>query len=129
MYEKTVGYALLVVGLLVILFAAYSVVQVFTGRAEPVHLFNLPGVSVSTEDLLSGASAEERAALAETNRGKAPALEILPASTLNQTTNVVAHLFFMGFIAGIGQKISGLGIQLIRTIEVKLTKSPLPTKQ
>lgn len=100
MSEKVIGYALLIVGVIVIVFAAVSVVTVFTGHAQPVQLFNFSAMSIA---LAPGAKP----------------VELFSARDLNQTANITAQLFLMGFIAGIGEKLASLGVQLVRPIVVK----------
>lgn len=106
MTEKIVGYVLLIVGLISIVFSAMNVFFVFTGQAQPGELFNFSPVSV---------------ALAP---GTKP-VELVSARELNQTTNLTFHLLLMGFLAGAGQKIASLGVQLIRPIVVKLKEEKL----
>lgn len=105
MTEKVVGYTLLVVGLIVIVFAAVNIFAVFTGKAEPVQLFNFAPVAVA---LVPGTKP----------------LELFSAHDLNQTANLGAQLLLMGFLAGIGQKLASLGVQLVRPIVIKTKESP-----
>lgn len=100
MSEKIIGYTLLVCGIAIILFSAFNVYFVFTGQAQPIHLFNFPAVSLA---VVPGAKP----------------VELVSADMLNQTSNVFAHLFLMGFLASIGEKLASLGIQLLRPIVVK----------
>lgn len=109
MSEKVAGYLLLVSGLVLAGFSAFSIYQVFTKQAGPVKLFDSPAVKV---ELLAGS----------------PPVELMSADTLNTVSNLTAHYFLMSFLAMIGFKVSGLGIQLLRPIEVKL-QSPVATKQ
>lgn len=100
MSEKVVGYTLLIVGLIVIVFAAINIFAVFTGKAEPVQLFNFAPVVLT---LIPGTKPTE----------------LFPARDLNQMANISAQLFLMGFLAGIGQKLASLGVQLVRPIVIK----------
>lgn len=104
MSEKVIGYSLLVVGIIIIVFAAVNILAVFTGQAQPVQLFNFSPMAI---------------ALAP---GMKP-VELFSARDLNQTANITAQLFFMGFIASIGQKLASLGVQLVRPIVVKFKES------
>lgn len=107
--EKLVGYILLAIGLAIIAGAAFNVYQVFNNLSKPVELFSFPGVALDLSSLVPGLPANSNT--------KA---EILPASVLNQSANVAAHLFLMGFVVSIGYKIASLGVSLVRTIEVKV---------
>ncbi|MEK7565986.1 MAG: hypothetical protein AAB506_02995 [Patescibacteria group bacterium] len=99
MTEKIVGYFLLGIGILVIVFAAANIYFVFTGQAQPVQLFHLSSVSLQIPNL-----------------GKT---DLISAVDLNQTSNLGAQLLLMGFLAGIGQKLASLGVGLVRPIVIK----------
>ncbi len=114
MSEKIVGYCLLVVGIVVIIFAAMNVFMVFTGKALPVQLFSFQGVSLDFSQSLG---------LPKTT-GTAP-VELLSARDLNQMSNLGAQLLLMGFLAGVGEKLASLGVQLIRPIVVKSKEEKL----
>ena len=105
MSEKIVGYTLLVIGIIVIVLSALNIYAVFTGQMLPVQLFHLNGISLD---------------LSQYTGVKAKPAELIPAETLNQTSNLAAHLFLMGFIASMGQKLASLGVELVRPIVVKL---------
>ena len=100
MTEKIVGYTLLGIGILGIIFTAGSVFMVFTGKILPIQLFNLPAITFSLAP------------------GTKP-VELMTADAINQTSNIAAHLFLMGFLAGAGQKLASLGVQLVRPIVIK----------
>jgi len=109
--EKLVGYILLGIGLLVIILAGVNVYMVFNKQAMPVQLFSFPPVSVDLSPTGGG--------------GLPPGLtlpktELLSSEMLNQTSNIAAHFFLMGFVVSIGYRIASLGVSLVRTIEVKV---------
>ena len=104
MTEKLIGYILLITGLLIIIFSGFSVYQVFTKKTTPTDVFDFSGIILDTSDMAGIAL---------------PNAEILPAEVLNGSLNYFAYLFFMGFIASIGYKISSLGVNLIRPIIIK----------
>ncbi|MCL4389907.1 MAG: hypothetical protein M1484_01415 [Patescibacteria group bacterium] len=101
MIEKITGYSLLAVGIAAIVFAAFNVYFVFTKQALPIQVFNFPAVSM---ELVPGTKP----------------VELVSADMLNQSSNLLAHLLLMGFIASIGQKLASLGVQLLRPIVVKV---------
>lgn len=108
MTEKIVGYSLLIIGVFVIIFCGLNVLFVFTGKALPIQPFNFPGVSL---DLSQSLGLPKTAGVKPT--------ELISADMLNQSSNLFTHLFLMGFLAGIGQKLASLGVQLVRPIVVK----------
>lgn len=110
MDTKIIGYGLLVAGIIAILVSGFNVYQVFTGKAEPIQIFNFDGIDIS----LSGLMGPEQPNV------DAPNIELLPAQVLNQTSNLLAHLFLMGFIVNLSSKISMMGVYLVRPIQVRL---------
>ena len=103
MSEKVTGYLLLLLGLVLIGFSAFSVYQVFTKRAQPLQLFSEAGISLNFPDAKT---------------------ELVSANYLNSVSNLTSHYLLMSFLVSIGFKISSLGIQLLRPIEVKLQARP-----
>lgn len=117
MSEKITGYTLLVCGIALILFCAFNVYFVFTKQAQPVQLFSFPAISFDmSQSLTAGLPPEIARSLPKT---AAKPTELISANMLNQTSNIFAHLFLMGFLASIGEKLASLGIQLVRPIVVK----------
>ena len=105
MSEKITGYLLLLGGIIIIFFSAYNIYQVFTKQTQPIQLFAGEGIKV------------------EIPGSKTPS-ELIPADQLNDISNLTAHYFLMSFLVSIGFKISSLGVQLLRPIEVKLNNKP-----
>ena len=125
MTERMVGYALLIVGFLFILFSAFSVYSVFTARSKPVQLFNFDGVTLNMANLLGsgeGLSAEQQQALSR-QKAQIPPQEIVSSKMINESSNIGAHVILMGFLASIGYRIGSLGAQLVRPIVVKLKET------
>lgn len=118
MTEKVLGYILLGAGVFTLLFAAFNIYQVFTKQIRPVQVFNLKGISLDTSKIMENSLPPEFAGLMQSN--KPSSQEIIPAQMLNDSSNLFAHLLFMGFIASIGVKLATIGTQLIRPIVVKL---------
>lgn len=111
MNEKTTGYALLAIGVIIILAAAISVIMVFTKATQPVQLFNFSGVTLDLSSLVPTVPGTRQSEVKT---------EILPSNILNDSSNVFAHLLLMGFVASIGSRIATLGVQLLRPVEVKM---------
>lgn len=116
MSEKIIGYILLAVGIMTIIFSGFSVYTVFTKQARPVQLFTFKGISLDASQLLSTNLPPEATQLVKPGGTQ----EIIPASLLNDSSNIFAHLLLMGFIGSVGYKIASLGVQLTRPIVVKL---------
>lgn len=117
--DRIIGYILFVAGIVIICYSAFNVYRVFTKSFEPVSLFNFPGIGLDASSFIGSDLSPEQKALLEQS-GQASKLEIVPGSLLNQTSNVLAHLLLMGFLASIGYKIASLGILMLRPVVVKL---------
>ena len=110
MTEKMIGFALLVFGLVIILASALNIYFIFSGQTHPVKLFDFPAVSLDLSSSLG---------LPSTGVKNAP-MELASSALLNDTTNLFAHLFLVGFFVNVGAKIATLGIELLRPVVVKL---------
>lgn len=118
MSEKIIGYLLLSAGLIIIVISALSAFSILTKSAQPVKFLNLSSISLDINQLLAGSLPAEL-------RGQLPKIqgtptELFPSSALNFTFNLTLHLLLLGFFVTIGYKISQLGIQLLRPINVQL---------
>lgn len=120
MSEKIIGYLLLVVGILIIVASAFSTYAVYTDKTEPVKLFHFKPISLNTNEIIAANLPAEMSGSLTQQPTQVQQTELIPAEMLNDTTNIFAHLFLMGFIASVGYKIASLGTQLIRPIVVKM---------
>lgn len=125
MNEKVVGYILLIVGIVVMTYAAVSVIGVFTNRSKPVDVFALSGISL---DLGKIAGSDLPSAQGQKLDRADTKTEIFGPEMVNTPMNLVAHLLFMGFLATVGFKIASLGTMLVRPIKVKLKTSEESSK-
>lgn len=125
MPEKTVGYILLTLGILAILYTALDVTLVFTKRKEPIQLFNFEGISVDPAAFAPQIELPEGFTLPKKNT-QPQKTQLISADIINDTSNIFAHLMLMGFIATIGGKIATIGTQLVRPIVVKLHQPKQP---
>ena len=91
----------------VILLSALNIYFLVTGQARPFQIFNFSGINL---DLAS--------ALGLTSKGAS--IELISSQMLNDTSNLIAQLFIVGFFVNVGYKIASLGIELLRPVVVKL---------
>lgn len=126
MTEKIIGYTLLILGVAIIFYAAFSTYLVFTKKSEPVKLFNFSGISLDPSQFLPQTNTTlppeinklfKQDQLSPKSTQKT---ELIPPDLLNSSSNVFAHLFLMGFLATIGFKLASLGTMLVRPIVVHL---------
>jgi len=90
--DKTIGYALLFIGLGTILFAIFSSFSVFNGRSPPQVL----NTEKSTESFTI-------------NGQELPGMELIPTDYLDQSGNLMFFMLFMFFLVSAGGKISSIG--------------------
>ncbi|MBI4058419.1 hypothetical protein HY408_01495 [Candidatus Gottesmanbacteria bacterium] len=124
MNEKTTGYTLLGIGLLLIFVAIASVFGVFTKRITPIDLFNFEGITLNPAELL-GSLIPEASLLTSQSSTQT---QLVSPDVLNDTSNLFAHLLLMGFIVNAGFKIATLGTSLIRPVVVKLKAKEVTTE-
>ncbi|EKD32307.1 MAG: hypothetical protein ACD_77C00126G0001, partial [uncultured bacterium] len=105
MSERILGYALLTIGIVVMVLSGLSVYQVFTKKTQPVKLFNFTGINIDlaqmTANQLTNLPPEMSQFINQGSNEKSNAYktEILPADLINDSSNIFAHLLLMGFIA------------------------------
>lgn len=121
MTEKAIGYILLTIGLIIIIFSTLSVVNVLTGKTEPIKLFEFTGITFDPTASLSKNLPFDTSKVLKKNNNN---IELIPKDMINRTSNIGAHILLMGFLISVGFKISSLGIMLIRPIVVKLKQNP-----
>lgn len=102
MSEKVTGYILLGLGIAIMAVSAWQVYQVFTGAQLPLSITQSSGVMVNISPEL-------------------PPTELISGKEIDQLTNLTLHYLLMTFLVSLGFKISTLGTQLLRTIEVKVS--------
>ena len=96
--ERIVGYVLLALGIVVMVFAAIQIVMVFTNKANPIEFF--------TSDDAGGSSL--------------PIPQLVDPELLNNVLNMVVYFLIMNFLLGLGFKIANLGVQLVRPIKIEV---------
>ncbi len=135
MNEKVIGYSLLVFGIGIMVFCVVNVFMVFTNRAKPFQVFNIPSnnssgnsaTSLNIDDFVRSLQSDDATNL---NRSlPQPKIDILPPEVLNQSLNLTTHFFLMSFLLGFGYKLASLGVQLVRPINVKLRSSLDPANR
>jgi len=114
MHSKISGYFLFYLGIIIIVLTTLSVYLVFSGKMLPVQLFHLPAFNLDSQVLSS---------LGNKNTLPNGPIEIIPASINNQFANLFAHITLMGFIAGAGYKLSFIGTQLLRPINIQVKET------
>jgi len=102
--DKTVGYVLLLVGVLLILLAIYWAASAFKSGSSPVSVFKWADQNISIK-------------MGENQPSENLSI---PGASISNTTNLGLWLMLMFFVASGGGRIANLGIKLIREIKVEV---------
>ncbi len=102
---KAAGYALLVAGLVLIIWAVYSMYNVYTGATPPPSVIQMNSVTIPMP-AVAGMQATQ--------------IELISGRESSKLTNMGIWLALMTFIASAGGRIGGLGTKLIREIKVEV---------
>jgi hypothetical protein len=109
MATKIFGWALLLAGVLIIVWALYSSYSIFTGEAAIPEIFEME----EEEALSSGQGAEDL----ESQMGKMIGEQLqglLPSDTIPKILNLAVWAMLAGILIFGGAQISNLGIKLIK---------------
>lgn len=118
MHERVIGYSLLCFGIFIMMASVFLVYALFTHQIQPFRVFRDDLIqpakkqSVSLSNLMTDPQAltEMQSQLISQVLGK----------QINSTMNIGATVFLMYFVMLFGFRLSTLGIQLVRPIQVKL---------
>ncbi len=126
MTEKTTGYILLIIGIIIMIFATIQIILVFTGKANPIDIFQYEKSSTT-----SSADLDLNTLLMQMQSGSAqssnslPSLPFLDPEVINKSLNLLVYYLIMQFLLGLGYKFASLGIQLIRPLNITLKNRTL----
>ena len=110
--EKIIGYILLTLGIVLLLFSIFEMITVYTGNASPPNLFNLSDISIPLGQNGTNVS-------------------LIQGAQLSQLPNLFFWFILMGFVLLAGGKIASLGVSMIKEIKVEVkesTTTPTETK-
>ena len=121
--NMSLGYGLLITGIVLMFISFFQVFQVFTGSPVPVKLFKFEGVKIDLAKLVPRPDTSALDSVAKQfnlkiNTPKAqepePMLtEIIPADMLNDSANLGAFVLLMSFMLNFGGKVAGIGVDLV----------------
>lgn len=109
------------------IFAAIQIILVFTGKANPITIFQYKETSSST----SSSDLDINRLLTQMQSGSSqtgnslPTLPFLDPEMINTSLNLLVYYLIMQFLLGLGYKFASLGTQLIRPINVVLKNRTL----
>jgi hypothetical protein len=109
MSEKVIGYLLIAVGILVILFTGIGAYQVLTAQGMPAEFITATGPTTINLEIPLGDSGQT-----------VPVpLDIGSMVPVHRLINTSIHIVLMGFLASLGGKLAMIGTNLARPIIVK----------
>lgn len=111
--KKIIGWILLILGVLIIIWGIWSSYEIFTARRPPYEIFKTPEteeVSLKQEkESLETHIQEEVQEVLKEQLGK-----MLPSDFLPKLFNLIAWSIFMGILVFAAGKLSILGIKLLK---------------
>lgn len=116
MIEKVVGYILLLLGVLTIVFSSINAFNILTRKINPIKFVN--------EDLVSVIAPSNTL----NNQVSLNQMLNIDNDTISLITNIGVHLLILGFIMKAGFHLASLGTMLVRPIIVDLN-AKLPQKK
>ncbi len=102
--EKVIGYALLVLGIILLLFSIVEMINVYYGNSPPPKLFELQDISLPVGQNASGIS-------------------LIQGAQVSQLANLFFWFILMGFVLFAGGKIASLGVTMIKDIQVQVKET------
>jgi hypothetical protein len=98
--EKIIGYILLTLGIILLLFSIVEMVTVYYGYASPPKLFDLQDISLPGDN---GSN-----------------VSLIQGAQVSQLPNLFFWFILMGFVLLAGGKIASLGVSMIKDIKVEV---------
>jgi hypothetical protein len=102
--EKIIGYALLILGMILLIFSIYEMINVYYGNASAPKLFELQDISLPL-----GQNGTD--------------VSLIQGAQISQLANLFFWFILMGFILFAGGKIASLGVNMIKDIQVQIKES------
>ncbi len=102
--DKIIGYVLLTLGVILLLFSTVEMVSVYTGNASPPKLFNISDISLPTDQ-------------AGTN------VTVIQGAQISNLPNLFFWFILMFFVLFAGGKIASLGVSMIKDIKVEIKEA------
>ena len=108
--EKIIGYALLTLGIILLLFSIFEMVNVYTGNASPPNLFNISDISLPTDQGGTG-------------------ITVIQGAQVSNLPNLFFWFILMFFVMFAGGKIASLGVSMIKEIRVEIKEAMSTPKE
>ena len=103
--HKTIGYILLIIGLLLIVLPLWQTYNIFTGKTLPAQIFMKP-VALTIDKNISPTDIQGQIQNA--------LIKIIPIDSINNALNLTSWLLLMYILIYGGGKIADIGVKLIK---------------
>lgn len=107
--KKVVGWFLLILGVLMIIWGIWSSFEIFTAKKPPYEIFKAPETEEVSLKQEKGGPEEQMQQVIKEQLG-----EMLPPDFLPQLFNLIAWSIFMGILVFAAGKLSILGINFLK---------------
>jgi len=118
MSERITGYLLLISGILIMIFAFFQIILVFTGKAQPIPIFSQK--TIDSQSILPDTSSLLNSLQQGGGNLQLPKVQLIDPETIDSFLNMLFYYLIMQFLLSFGYKISTLGTQMLRPIQVHL---------
>jgi hypothetical protein len=102
--EKIIGYALLTMGIILLVFSIVEMMNIYYGNSPPPNLFALQDISLSTGQNGEGVS-------------------LIQGAQASQIANLFFWSILMAFLLFAGGKIASLGVTMVKDIQVQVKEA------
>jgi len=133
--EKIIGYTMLGVGILLMMFSSFQIILTFTGKAQPIKIFesepkenvqnDTSNLDISNPDQLLQQIQQDPFSLLTSGGSGTNFPQIIDPTIINQMLNLMVYYFIMQFVLGLGYKLASLGVQMIRPLKISIDKNQL----
>jgi hypothetical protein len=103
-YQLVIGYALLLIGILLIVLPLWQTYNVFTGKSVPAQVFAKP-IALQVDEKVSPLDIQKQMQNAF--------IKILPIDLINNTLNLICWLVLMWILIYGGGRIAEIGVKLL----------------
>ena len=100
--DKIIGYILLALGVVLLFFSVYEMMDVYTGHTAPPQLINLSDISLPIQDAN---------------------ITVIEGAQLSQLPNLLFWFILNGFILLAGGKIAQVGVNMVKEIKVEIKET------
>jgi len=106
--NKTIGYVLLLIGILLIALPLWQTYNIFTGKAMPAQVFTKP-IALQVDEKASPLDIPKQIQNA--------LIKVIPIDFVDNTLNLGTWLFLMWILIYGGGKVADIGVKMIKEVK------------